>query len=55
MTTQPAGEGLSDEAAVAEVADQTDPDLKVEAVFKRERDGADTDHAAEDLDADEVQ
>ena len=35
-TTRPAGEGLTDEQAAAEVADQTSSDLKNEDVFKRE-------------------
>jgi hypothetical protein len=53
-TTQPAGEGLSDEQAVAEVADQTAPDRKAEAVFERERDGTSTDAPAEEATADDV-
>jgi large subunit ribosomal protein L4 len=52
--TAPAGEGISDEAAVAEVAEQTSSDLKVEDVFKREADGTTTDVAANEATADEV-
>jgi large subunit ribosomal protein L4 len=53
-TTEPAGEGLSDEAAVAEVAEQTSSDLKAEDVFEREADGTTTETAADDATADEV-
>jgi large subunit ribosomal protein L4 len=52
--TKPAGEGVSDEAAVAEVAEQTSSDLKAEDVFEREGDGATTDTAADEASADEV-
>jgi large subunit ribosomal protein L4 len=52
--TKPAGEGLSDEAAVAEVAEQTSSDRKAEDVFEREADGATTDTAADEASADEV-
>jgi hypothetical protein len=38
--TKPAGEGISDEEMVKEVADQTSSDLAVEDVFEREADGA---------------
>jgi hypothetical protein len=53
-TTKPAGEGVSDDEAVAEVADQTSSDLKAEDVFERESDGTTTDTAADDASADEV-
>jgi hypothetical protein len=53
-TTKPAGEGLSDEEAVAEVADQTSPDQKAEDVFEREADGASTDQPIEEATADDV-
>jgi protease I len=53
-TTKPAGEGLSDEEAVEEVADQTSPDQKAEDVFEREADGASTDAPVEDATADDV-
>jgi protease I len=52
--TKPAGEGLSDAEAAAEVAEQTSPDLKAEDVFERESDGAATDTPAADVEADEV-
>lgn len=38
--TKPAGEGVSDDEMVREVADQTSSDLNAEDVFKREADGA---------------
>jgi hypothetical protein len=38
--TKPAGEGVSDDEMVREVADQTSSDLAVEDVFERESDGA---------------
>jgi large subunit ribosomal protein L4 len=53
-STKPAGEGVSDEELASEVAEQTSPDLKAEDVFERESDGAATDVAAQDADADEV-
>jgi hypothetical protein len=53
-TTRPAGEGLSDEEAAAEVADQTSSDLKNEDVFKREADGTTTDAPAEEVTADDL-
>jgi hypothetical protein len=53
-STKPAGEGLSDEDAVAEVADQTSNDQKAEDVFERESDGTTTDAPAEDATADDV-
>ncbi|MBV9870874.1 MAG: hypothetical protein JO214_09670 [Frankiaceae bacterium] len=53
-TTQPAGEGLSDEEAVAEVADQTSSDRKAEDVFERESDGASTDAPIDEASADDV-
>jgi large subunit ribosomal protein L4 len=53
-TTKPAGEGVSDDEAVAEVAEQTSPDLKAEDVFERESEGASTDAPVAEADADEV-
>ncbi|HEX3707808.1 MAG TPA: hypothetical protein VHV76_14370 [Mycobacteriales bacterium] len=53
-TTQPAGEGISDEQAVAEVADQTSPDLKAQGVFEREAEGAATDEPIDEASADEI-
>jgi hypothetical protein len=53
-TTKPAGEGLTDEQAAAEVAEQTSSDLKAEDVFERESEGAASDTAAQDASADEV-
>jgi hypothetical protein len=38
--TRPAGEGVSDDEMVREVADQTSSDLAAEAVFEQEADGA---------------
>jgi large subunit ribosomal protein L4 len=45
-TTRPAGEGVSDEDAAKEVAEQTSSDLKVEEAFERESDGTATDTEA---------
>jgi large subunit ribosomal protein L4 len=45
-TTKPAGEGVSDEQAKAEVAEQTSPDLKAEEAFEKAA-GKDTDAPAE--------
>lgn len=48
--TSPAGEGLTDEQMVKQVAEQTSSDLKVEDAFTREADGATSDtEAAKDL------
>lgn len=44
--TKPAGEGVSDDEMVREVADQTSSDLAAGAVFEREADGADSDTEA---------
>jgi large subunit ribosomal protein L4 len=52
--TAPAGEDVSDDDAVAEVAEQTSSDRKAEDVFEREADGATTETAADDATADEV-
>jgi large subunit ribosomal protein L4 len=52
-TTTPAGEGLSDEQAAAEVAEQTSPDLKAEEAFEAAA-GRDTDAPAEQALADET-
>ncbi len=53
-TTKPAGEELSDAAAVSEVADQTASDRKAEDLFKRESDGAVTDKPAAETGADDI-
>jgi large subunit ribosomal protein L4 len=53
--TKPAGEGVSDEEAIAEVAEQTSSDLKAEDVFEREADGTSTDAPADKTQADEVE
>jgi hypothetical protein len=53
-TTRPAGEELSDAAAVAEVADQTASDRKAEDFFKRESNSAATDKPATETTADEI-
>ncbi len=44
--TKPAGEGISDDEMVREVADQTSSDLTAEAVFEQESDGTDDDTEA---------
>ena len=44
-STKPAGEGVSDEQAKAEVAEQTSPDLKAEEAFEKAAD-KDTDAPA---------
>ena len=46
-STKPAGEGVSDEEAKAEVAEQTSPDLKAEEAFEKAAD-KDTDAPAEE-------
>ncbi|HVT63834.1 MAG TPA: hypothetical protein VHD81_01625 [Mycobacteriales bacterium] len=53
-STRPAGEGLSDEEAAAEVADQTSSDLKNADVFKREADGASSDAPIEETSAEDL-
>jgi len=52
--TTPAGEGLSDEEMVEQVADQTSSDIKEADVFKREADGTTTDTEAAKASADEL-
>jgi hypothetical protein len=52
-STKPAGEGVSDEQAKAEVAEQTSPDLKAEEAFESSA-GKDTDAPAEQALADET-
>jgi large subunit ribosomal protein L4 len=54
-TTKPAGEDVSTEEAVQEVADQTSSDLKAEDVFERESDGATTETEAAAATADEIE
>jgi large subunit ribosomal protein L4 len=51
--TKPAGEGVSDQQAAAEVAEQTSPDLKAEEAFEKSAD-KDTDAPAEQALADET-
>ncbi len=53
--TTPAGEGLTDEQMVEQVAGQTAGDLKAEDVFERESEGTETDAPAEDVTADDLQ
>ncbi|HST46321.1 hypothetical protein [Jatrophihabitans sp.] len=50
----PAGEGLTDEEMVEQVADQTASDLKYSDVFEREADGASTDTEAAKASGDEL-
>jgi large subunit ribosomal protein L4 len=52
-TTKPAGEGVSDEQAKAEVAEQTSPDLKAEEAFEKAA-GKDTEAPAEQALGDET-
>ena len=52
--THPAGEGLSDEEMVQQVADQTASDLKYSDVFERESEGASTDTEAAKASGDEL-
>jgi hypothetical protein len=51
---RPAGEGLSDEEMVEQVAGQTASDLKYRDVFEREADGATTDVEAAKASGDEL-
>ena len=53
-TTKQAGEGLSDEEMVRQVADQTDSEHQQADVFEREADGTTTDTEAAKADADEL-
>ncbi|MBV9821936.1 MAG: hypothetical protein JO144_06785 [Actinobacteria bacterium] len=52
--TRPAGEGLTDEEMVEQVADQTASDLKYTDVFEREADGASSDVEAAKASGDEL-
>jgi deglycase len=52
--TRPAGEGVSDEEMVREVAGQTSSDLKADDVFERESEGAAGDTEAAKADPDEL-
>lgn len=52
--TKAAGEGLSDEEMVEQVAGQTSSDLKYSDVFEREADGTTTDVEAAKASADDV-
>lgn len=51
-TTAPAGVGESDREFAADVASQTDPNLKAEDVFERESEGTVDDAAAADTSGD---
>ncbi len=53
--TKPAGEGLSDQEMVEQVANQTDSEGKWADVFERERDGASSETEAAKADADELE
>ena len=53
-TTKPAGEGISDDEMVRQVAEQTDSEHQHADVFEREADGAATDTEAAKADADEL-
>ena len=53
--TTPAGQGLTDEEMLEQVAEQTSSDLKVEDAFARESDGATSDTEAAKQDADEAE
>ena len=53
--TRPAGEGISDEQMVEQVAAQNDSEHQRRDVFKRESDGATTDTEAAKADADELE
>jgi hypothetical protein len=50
-----AGEGLSDDEMVEQVAGQTDSELEQQDYFEREKDGATSDTEAAKADADEAQ
>ena len=52
--TKAAGEGISDEEMLKEVAGQTDSNLKYSDVFEREADGATTETEAAKATADEL-
>lgn len=52
--TKPAGEGLSDDEMVEQVADQTPAEERYADVFKREADGATTDTEAAKASGDEL-
>jgi len=54
MPEKPAGEGLTDEEMVEQVAGQTDSELEWKDVFEREADGATSDTEAAKADADET-
>lgn len=53
-TTKPAGEGVDDQELTEQVADQTSSDLEAEGAFEREADGAATDTAIAEADADDL-
>jgi large subunit ribosomal protein L4 len=52
--TKPAGAGVTDDEATAEVAEQTSSDLKAEDVFERDAEGGASDTPASEAEADEV-
>jgi hypothetical protein len=53
--TERAGEGVSDEEMIEQVAEQTDSQHQQADVFKREADGTTTDTEAAKADADELE
>jgi hypothetical protein len=53
--TKAAGEGLSDQEMVEQVAGQTDSERKWTDVFERESEGASSDTEAAKADADELE
>lgn len=55
MPEKKAGEGLSDDEMVEQVAGQTDSELEQQDYFEREKDGATSDTEAAKADADEAQ
>lgn len=54
-STQPAGEGVSDEELTAQVGGQTSSDLQAEDVFERDASGVDDPTEAAKESADEVE
>jgi len=53
--TKRAGEGVTDDEMVEQVAKQTDSELQQADVFKREADGTTTDTEAAKADADDLE
>jgi len=52
---KPAGEGVSDEEMVKQVADQTDSERQYADFFEREKDGVVSDEEAAKVEADDAQ